>query len=629
MLNNIIYRQRISLLRDMMLHHSIDVYMVPSSDTNLLEDASNYALARQWFSGFTGSSGLLVVTCSTAALFVDSRYWQQAEYELLGTDIELIKIKSKDGVELIDWLIKYFIQNAQKNPIIGLPAGMVSVATFFDYKQRLDNYRVRFNVQDDLLSEFLKAGYGFPKKLIQVYPLSFAVIGRRKKLDLIAEEIKKLGAHFHLISSFDDIAWILNLRGNDLPYIPVFFSYLIITMYGVAHLFVEQDKLSSELVKVLQADGVFLHDYDTINKFVESVSLNEYLLFDSMRTNVLVMLRLGYFDKMESFFEKRLFLSYSNQPDIALSLGIIDRPNPSVLLKARKMPGEVQNIRNAMRKDGIALIEFFADLDCDLAKNTILSEIDVAQKLVKFQSYQANYWGSSFSPIVAFKENAALPHYAATKTKSSLIQGHGLLLIDVGAQYLDGTTDITRMVPVGDISIQEKWDCTLVLKGLIALTCTKFPAGIKAPMLDVIARGPLWSACLDYGHGTGHGVGCFLNVHESSHSISYRADGKYQVGLQKGMINSIEPGIYRSKKWGVRFENLVVTQEYAVSDFGDFLEFHTLTLVPIDTRCLLIEMLTTEELKWLNCYHARIADLIRSSLSQQAKKWLDVMTKPL
>lgn len=626
---SLIYKSRIFFLRKAMKNHGISIYIVPSADPHLSEYLPAYWKVKEWLTGFTGSSGVLVVTLDSAILFVDSRYWQQAEYELDGTDVALVKIFSNGTCDHIDWVIEHFCEFSQENLVVGISGHVISFANFLDYRSRLAKVGIKLCIEFDLIKEIWLDRPNFPSGLITEHSISFAIIDRQAKIHKIANKIKKSGAEYCLITSLDDIAWILNLRGSDTDYTPVFFAYLVISAAAEVHLFVNLNKIPNLLFSLLQSQGICFHEYEAIDNFLRELSLKAHLLFDSKRTNVSIVKNLVSFRRISAYFEQAPFVPYSIQSSSLLGFSIVDSPNPVSFLKASKSFEEIACIRETMLKDGVALVEFFSALDSALIAQEVVSEVTIAEHLEKFRSYQSDYISPSFNTIAAFKENAALPHYKASKKKCSFIEGNGLLLIDSGGQYLGGTTDITRMVAIGNLSDEEKRDCTIVLKGLIALTCAKFPIGIKAPMLDSIARLPLWSCCVDYGHGTGHGVGYFLNVHEGTHSISYRSDCRDQIGLQKGMINSIEPGVYRPGKWGVRIENLVVVQPCGNSEFGDFLEFETLTLAPIDRRCLLIDMLSIEEIAWINNYHEKVATALRPALGTSAQLWLDRMTAPI
>lgn len=621
-----IYHSRILLLQKFMFERAIDAYIIPSSDPHLSEYLPAYWQVREWFTGFTGSVGLLIVTLNASVLFVDSRYWKQAEYELNGTGVELVKILPGEQLQHLAWIIEYFSKIDKIKKVVGVPAYMISLANFLSYKYRLAEAGVILADDVDLIDKVWTERPVVPCNLIMEHRVVFAITDRETKLQKIAREIKKNDSHYHLIASLDDIAWILNLRGSDVPYNPVFLSYLLISREADAHLFVQINKLPVELAALLTSQRIFLHEYEDIGNFLLKLPDGIRLWVDSRRINLAILKNLKSFEQMLVFFEGVPFLPYATN---LLKFAVVDKPNPSLFLKALKISGEIVHIRETMRKDGVALAEFCASLELMLASNDVISEITLEKSLERFRASQTDYIGPSFASIIAFKENAALPHYRATTRRFSFIKKNGLLLIDSGGQYLGGTTDITRMIAIGKISDEEKRDCTLVLKGLIALTSVKFPVGIKAPMLDAIARAPIWASCIDYGHGTGHGVGYFLNVHEGTHSISCQSESKDQLQFHPGMITSIEPGIYRPGKWGVRIENLAVVQFYESSDFGDFLKFETLTLAPIDRRCLLLDMLNPSEIIWLNKYHKKVAEILRPELSKDAQKWLDMVTSPL
>ncbi len=396
---------------------------------------------------------------------------------------------------------------------------------------------------------------------------------------------------------------MFNLRGSDVSYNPVFVSFALIGQ-AQALLFVGAGKVDEHLCHVLSVDGIEVRDYTQVHQGLAALPPGSTLLVDPARVTC------GLLKHLDE------------------QVQLIEGLNPTTLSKSCKGEEELVHIRRVMEQDGAALCEFFAWFEAQHGKQAI-TELDIDAQLSAARARRPGFVSLSFSTIAAFNGNGAMPHYRATEQSHAVIEGDGLLLIDSGGQYLGGTTDITRMVPVGAPSLEQKQDCTRVLKGMIALSRATFPRGIPSPLLDAIARAPIWADQVDYGHGTGHGVGYFLNVHEGPQVIAYQAAATPQTAMQAGMISSIEPGTYRPGAWGVRIEHLVVNRDSGKSAFGDFLAFETLTLCPIDTRCLLVQLLTKEELGWLNAYHSTVRERLTPLLAGEALAWLEARTAPL
>jgi Xaa-Pro aminopeptidase len=413
----------------------------------------------------------------------------------------------------------------------------------------------------------------------------------------------KHGATHHFVSTVDDIAWITNLRGADVAYNPVFLAHLLIS-HQSATLFVGAGKVDAVLAAKLAADGITLADYGQAPAALGALSVGARLLIDP----------------------KRVTLGLREAAPAELT--VIEAINPSTLLKSRKGAAEAAFIRRAMEEDGAAMCAFYAWLEPALARGERITEITIDEKLSAERAKRPGFVGLSFPTIAGYNANGAMPHYRATPESHAVIEGNGLLLIDSGAQFVGGTTDITRVWPVGTPSAEQKRDYTLVLKGTLQLSRARFPRGTLSPMLDALARAPLWAESLEYGHGTGHGVGYFLNVHEGPQSIS-KAIPDANMAMEAGMITSIEPGLYKPGRWGVRIENLVLNVAAPASEFGEFLEFETLTLCPIDTRCIDFSLLRADEADWLNRYHAMVRERLAPKLEGDALAWLIERTQPI
>lgn len=590
--------QRLVHVRQAMAAGGIDALLVPSADPHLSEYLPGYWQGRQWLSGFHGSVGTLVVTPGFAGLWVDSRYWEQAAQELKGSGIELMKLlPGKPGA--LEWLG----ENVEPNGRVAVDGAVMALASARQLAERLKARGAQLVTDMDLLGQVWDGRPALPGNPVYQHLPPHATVSRAEKLAQLRQGIQAKGADWHFIATLDDIAWLFNLRGSDVSYNPVFLAFALINQQQ-AILFVGQDKVDEHLRHVLEVDGIEVRDYSEAGKALGTVPAGARLLVDPARVTC------GLLD------------------NLAAEVILVEGLNPTTLSKSCKGDDDLVHIRQVMEQDGAALCEFFAWFEANLGRE-VITELTVDEQLSAARARRPNFVSLSFSTIAAFNGNGAMPHYRATEQSHALIEGNGLLLIDSGGQYLGGTTDITRMVPVGNPSQAQKQDCTRVLKGMIALSRATFPRGVLSPLLDAIARAPIWADQVDYGHGTGHGVGYFMNVHEGPQVIAYQAAPAPQTAMQVGMISSIEPGTYRPGQWGVRIENLVVNREAGKSAFGDFLQFETLTLCPIDTRCLLPELLTKEEVEWLNGYHACVRDRLAPLLQGDALAWLEVRTAPL
>jgi Xaa-Pro aminopeptidase len=445
-----------------------------------------------------------------------------------------------------------------------------------------------------------------PTQPVYEHAAPYAVVPRSDKLARVRQAMASVGATHHLVSTVDDLAWLLNLRGSDVECNPVFIGHLLLDAQG-GRLFIGDGKVPADLAHRLAADGIVLAPYADTAATLAALPMTAKLLIDPRRVT------LGLREAAPA------------------GLPIVEQINPSTLLKSRKTPQEAAFIREAMAEDGAAMCEFYAEFEASIARGEPWTELDVDTRLTAARRRRPGFVGLSFSTIAGWMANGALPHYRALPESFARIEGDGLLLIDSGGQYPGGTTDITRVWPIGQVNAAQKRDYTLVLKGTLALSRTRFPRGTLSPMLDAIARAPLWAHGLDYGHGTGHGVGYFLNVHEGPQSIS-KAIPEPSMAMEPGMITSIEPGLYRPGLWGVRIENLVLNVAVETPEknaFGEMLEFETLTLCPIDTRCIDRSLLQADEVDWLNRYHATVRERLAPKVSGAALAWLIERTEPI
>lgn len=566
--------------------------LMPSADPHLSEYLPEHWQIRRWLTGFTGSVGTVVVTPSEAHLWVDSRYWVQAEQELAGTGFELKRIGVVTDPGAIAWLGAY-LQHGQQLAVDGQA---LSVASYAQLKASLaPGVEVRLDL--DLPGEVWEGRPDLPANPITVWPDELAGQSRADKLAMVRAQMHDRQVTHHLVSSLDDIAWLLNLRGSDVPFNPVFLAHLLVSADS-AVLFVQANQLSADIVTALGADAVEVQAYEALAPTMQSLTGADLLWVDPVR---------------------------------CASAFVLDCParriesiNPSTLAKARKNSIELACWREVMTADGVALCKFFAWLDQAIARRheQPLTELMIDERVNAARAQSDKFIGPSFATIAGFNANGAMPHYRATEASHARIEGDGLLLIDSGGQYLGGTTDITRMVPVGVPSSEQRRDCTLVLKAMIALSELQFPQGIAAPLIDAVTRAQLWAHGLDYGHGTGHGVGFGLNVHEGPQVLSYRAPINPNMALLPGMVTSNEPGLYRAGQWGVRIENLVCAQLATQTEFGTFLNFETLTICPIDLRCIEAAMLLPGERQWVNNYHAVVRERLAPHLDGPDFQWL-------
>ena len=603
------YRLRVDRLRDELQRLDVHALLVPSADPHLSEYLPERWQARQWLSGFTGSMGTLVVTVDEAAVFADSRYWVQAEAELAGSGIELVKIPSGNSAMHLDWLASHVPAGrtvAVDGQVLGLAAAQA-------LKTTLDRASVSLRTDLDPVDAIWPERPGLPPQPVYEHLAPHAPLPRVAKLAQVRDAMARHGATQHFVSTVDDIAWITNLRGSDVSYNPVFLAHLLIDAQQ-ATLFVAEGKVDSSLAERLAADGVRLAPYAQAGAALAALPAGQVLLLDPKR------------------------VTFGLREHVPATVRVVEAINPSTLFKSRKTADEAVHIREAMRQDGAAMCEFYAWFEAALARQRAgtpgalrLTELTVDEHLSGARARRPGFVGLSFPVIAGFNANGAMPHYRATPDAFAAIEGDGLLLIDSGGQYLGGTTDITRVWPIGEPTAAMKRDYTLVLKGTMNLSRARFPRGTLSPMLDALARAPMWQEGLEFGHGTGHGVGYFLNVHEGPQSIS-KAIPDASMAMEPGMITSVEPGVYRPGQWGVRIENLVMNVAAHTAEgatFAEMLEFETLTLCPIDTRCIERSLLRDDEVAWLNAYHARVRAELSPLVSGEALAWLLTRTEAL
>ncbi|MGB3290648.1 MAG: aminopeptidase P family protein [Burkholderiaceae bacterium] len=590
-MNPSVFVQRIQALRAAMLERRLDACVALSSDPHLSEYLPEYWQSRRWLSGFGGSAGTLLVTADFAGLWTDSRYWEQADSDLAGTGIKTMRAGAPDVPMPAQWLADRLAGGARVN----IDGQVLAVQAHRQWQAALSEKGISLVIDTDVIGDVWQGRPELPQGTVFEHLPPFACRSRAENLAAVRAAMVKHKAAWHWLSSLDDIAWLFNLRGNDVSYNPVFLAHALIGPDS-ARLFVAPGKIPDALCAALKRDGVSVEPYDQAAGALSCLPEGQGLLFDPARTTMGTLAAAAFADKIEAI-------------------------NPSQLLKSRKNAAEADNVRRSMEQDGAALCEFFAWFESAQGRERI-TELTVDQEITAARARRPNFITPSFGTIAAYNANGAMPHYSATEASHAVIEGDGLLLIDSGGQYLGGTTDITRVVPVGQPSIEQKRDYTTVLKGTIALAQAVFPRGTMSPVLDAIARMPIWQAGAEYGHGTGHGVGYFMNVHEGPQVIAYRAAVNPNMAMEPGMITSDEPGLYRPGRWGIRIENLVLTVPAMETEFGEFLKFETLTLCPIDTRCIELPLLTEGEKAWLNDYHAQVRARLLPLVDGAAKDWL-------
>ena len=588
-------KERIHALRMTFRPNNIKAFIIPSTDPHLSEYVAPYWMSREWISGFTGSAGTVVILMDKAGLWTDSRYFLQAEKELEGSGITLYKEMLPETPSIT----KFLCQNLKPGESVSIDGKMFSVQQVEQMKEDLAPYQLQVNLFGDPLKNIWKDRPSMPDAPAFIYDVKYAGKSCGEKVAAIRTELKKKGIFALFLSSLDEIAWTLNLRGSDVHCNPVIVSYLLVTQDEVVY-FISPEKITQEVNKYLQEQQVSLRKYDEAESFLNSFT-GENILIDPKKTN------------------------YAIYSAINPACKVVRGESPVTLLKAIRNEQEIAGIHHAMQRDGVALVKFLKWLEASVLSGKE-TELSVDRKLHEFRAAQPLYMGESFDTIAGYKEHGAIVHYSATEESDVTLQSKGFLLLDSGAQYLDGTTDITRTIALGELTEEEKTDYTLILKGHIALAMAKFPAGTRGAQLDVLARMPIWSHGMNFLHGTGHGVGHFLSVHEGPQSIRMNEN---PIVLQPGMVTSNEPGVYKAGSHGIRTENLTLVCKDKEGMFGEYFKFETITLCPICKKGIIKEMLTAEEVKWFNDYHQTVYKKLSPSLNEEEKKWLLEATKAI
>lgn len=589
------YQEKLSKIRNQMKADNVAAYIIPSADPHISEYLPKHYKCIPFASGFTGSAGTLVITHDFAGLWADFRYFEQGAEQLAGSGFELVKQKVQHAPEYIQWLN----DKLDKGDIVATDEKLLSVLLGDLLTQQLSTRGIQLQSKD-YLSPIWENRPELPTENAFLIPEEHAGQAVAAKLTAVRSALTKYQAEHHLVSSLDDIAWLFNIRGKDVSFNPVVLSFALISQ-DHATLFINPDKLTEEEKIALLKSGVEVLPYEEIERALSQIPANSSLFIDPKRN------------------------CYAYAKLIPSTVRLIKETNPSTSLKAVKNETEISNTREAMLKDGVAITQFLKWLDDNIGKIKI-TELSAAAQLRAYRSAQDGFIGDSFNTISAYRAHGALPHYAASEESNSEVRPESLFLVDSGGQYFYGTTDITRTIPMGKTTEQEETDYTLVLKGMIDGCKAKFPAGTCGYQIDAITRKPLWDHLINYGHGTGHGVGYFLNVHEGPQVFNPTAT---PIPIELGMITSIEPGIYRPGRHGIRIENLVQTISIEANEFNEFYGFETLTIAPINTSIVRTELLEKSQVDWLNAYNASVFEKLSTRLNAEEAAWLREATKAI
>ncbi|TCO75218.1 aminopeptidase P family protein [Marinisporobacter balticus] len=589
-------KEKINSLRQWMCSKNIDAYIIPSFDAHQSEYVAEHWKSRTFISGFTGSAGTVVVTKDKAGLWTDGRYFIQAEKQLEGSGIKLFKMMQPNVPTYVDWIY------ALLNPggTVGFDGKVFPTSTVKSMEKKYARKNIRINAEYDLIDFIWDDRPASPLDTIFTHPIKYAGKSRTEKIDQVRAHMQKKDVTHYLLGSLDDIAWLFNIRGNDIHCSPVAISYALISQ-NEANLFIDHRKVPKDIRQELEDADIIIKEYNEIENCLKNLKNTDRVLLDPDKINIWL------YHAIPNACEK------------------IEQLNITTSLKAVKNPIEIENIKNCHIRDGVYMVKLLHWLDQNLGKEKI-TEITVDEKLTAIKAQDDQFVGLSFDTIAGYKDHAAMMHYKATPEITYELEKEGFLLLDAGSQYFDGTTDITRTIALGTLSEEEKIDFTLVLKGHIALTISNFLYGSTGERMDILARMPLWEHGIDYKCGTGHGVGFFLNVHEGPHSISPRVNTTI---LEKGMIVTNEPGVYKQGKHGIRTENILLITEDSKTDSGQFMKFETISFCPIDLEGIIPEMLIEKERDWLNTYHKNVYEKLSPYLNEEEKAWLKQETRAI
>ena len=594
-------KQRIENIRDLMKEKNIYAYIVPSSDYHQSEYVGDYFKSREFMSGFTGSSGTLIISMDEAGLWTDGRYFIQAEQELKDSGIKLFKM-GEEGVPTIE---EYLLEKLPKNSTLGFDGRVMSVKEGQSLANKLAFKGINIEYKYDLVNDIWKDRCSLPTEKAFLLGTEYSGESFSDKLSRIRAVMKAKKATTHILASLDDIAWLFNIRGRDVKSNPVVLSYAVISIDSV-YLFIDKNKIGEDIRAELSKENVQIKGYEEVYEFIKKIEENEVVLIDTSKVNYAI---------------------YSNIPS---NVQKIEERNPSILFKSIKNEIELKNIRNSHIKDGVAFTKFMYWLKNNIGKIEI-TEISATQKLEEFRREQDKFIEPSFSTIAAYKDHAAMMHYSATEESNYKLEPRDLFLVDSGGQYFDGTTDITRTIALGPIPENVRKDFTNVVRGMIRLSKAKFLYGCRGYNLDILARGPLWEEGIDYKCGTGHGIGFVLNVHEGPNGFRWkvREDIDDSCILEEGMVTTNEPGVYVENSHGIRIENEIVVRKAEKNEYGQFMDFEVITFAPIDLDAIDESLILKDEKVYLNNYHKQVYDKISPYLNEEEKQWLKTYTREI
>ena len=594
-------KQRIENIRDLMKEKNIYAYIVPSSDYHQSEYVGDYFKSREFMSGFTGSSGTLIISMDEAGLWTDGRYFIQAENELKDSGIKLFKM-GEEGVPTIE---EYLLEKLPKNSTLGFDGRVMSVKEGQSLANKLAFQGINIEYKYDLVNDIWEDRCSLPTEKAFLLGTEYSGESFSDKLSRIRAVMKEKKATTHILASLDDIAWLFNIRGRDVKSNPVVLSYAVITIDSV-YLFIDKNKIGKDIRAELSKENVQIKGYEEVYEFIKNIDENEVVLIDTSKVNYAI---------------------YNNIPS---NVQKIEERNPSILFKSIKNEIELKNIRNSHIKDGVAFTKFMYWLKNNIGKIEI-TEISATQKLEEFRREQDKFIEPSFSTIAAYKDHAAMMHYSATEESNYKLEPRDLFLVDSGGQYFDGTTDITRTIALGPIPENVRKDFTNVVRGMIRLSKAKFLYGCRGYNLDILARGPLWEEGVDYKCGTGHGIGFVLNVHEGPNGFRWkvREDIDDSCILEEGMVTTNEPGVYVENSHGIRIENEIVVRKAEKNEYGQFMDFEVITFAPIDLDAIDESLILKDEKVYLNNYHKQVYDKISLYLNEEEKQWLKTYTREI
>ena len=594
-------KQRIENIRDLMKEKNIYAYIVPSSDYHQSEYVGDYFKSREFMSGFTGSSGTLIISMDEAGLWTDGRYFIQAENELKDSGIKLFKM-GEEGVPTIE---EYLLEKLPKNSTLGFDGRVMSVKEGQSLANKLAFKGINIEYKYDLVNDIWEDRCSLPTEKAFLLGTEYSGESFSDKLSRIRAVMKEKKATTHILASLDDIAWLFNIRGRDVKSNPVVLSYAVISIDSV-YLFIDKNKIGEDIRAELSKENVQIKGYEEVYEFIKNIDENEVVLIDTSKVNYAI---------------------YNNIPS---NVQKIEERNPSILFKSIKNEIELKNIRNSHIKDGVAFTKFMYWLKNNIGKIEI-TEISATQKLEEFRREQDKFIEPSFSTIAAYKDHAAMMHYSATEESNYKLEPRDLFLVDSGGQYFDGTTDITRTIALGPIPENVRKDFTNVVRGMIRLSKAKFLYGCRGYNLDILARGPLWEEGVDYKCGTGHGIGFVLNVHEGPNGFRWkvREDIDDSCILEEGMVTTNEPGVYVENSHGIRIENEIVVRKAEKNEYGQFMDFEVITFAPIDLDAIDESLILKDEKVYLNNYHKQVYDKISLYLNEEEKQWLKTYTREI